>query len=352
MNLFASLAMPSLNQVVIAILILIGARLVSALIMSVLRHSKQFTSKTDSTLDDEIVALFARPIHVLFQIAGILVALYYLFPTLSYATYGYGDVALVLLFLWGAYAGNRLIRGLLRWHESETETGEKRRTFGFLETMISVLVWGMMIAFALNYFGVNISALLAGLGIAGVAVALALKDTLSGLFAAVFLVIDKPIRQGDFVELEGGTEGFIEDISMRSTRVRTFDNNIVIVPNNRLSSMIIKNFHLGSRHVRFVVPVGVGYGSDLDQVEKLILEVAADTYAKVGITAPEEASVRFTGFGDSAMTIDVRMHVENFPDQVSVKHDFIKALYKAFEQKNIDIPYPQMTVHVNSTSNK
>lgn len=344
-----SLSVPSIEQLFWSVVILVVAWLISSLVLQTLKRSKALTSLTKSTIDDEVVRLLRGPVHLGFQLAGVLLALRYLFPGLSYQGYGYTQAAAIVAAIWGAYAFNRLIRGLMQWHESQSrEDGVegRRGTFGFLNTLISILVWSLAIAFILNQVGIDISALLAGLGIAGIAVALALQNTLSGLFSAVGLAIDKPVRHGDYVELEDGTAGFVEDISIRSTRIRTFDQSLVIVPNGKLTSMIITNKYLPGQEVTIQVLVGVAYGTDLEKAERVAIEVATTVLEDQRAKGDGAPFVRYVNFGDSSIEMKVFLQVTKFLDQFVVKHEFMKALKVAFEKEQIDIPYPQLDVRV------
>jgi small-conductance mechanosensitive channel len=342
---------PTLEQFIFAALILVAARILSSLVVAIIKRSKALTSKTETTLDDTILRLIRRPLHFGFQMMGIVIAAEYLFPTFTYEGYGYGDLIMILIIAWIAYTVNRVIRGLMSWKEAEADlenpNGVSHGTFGFLYTIISMLVWGLGLAFVLNQLGVDISALLAGLGIAGIAVALALQNTLSGLFSAVGLALDRPIRQGDYIRLENGTEGFVEDISMRSTRIRTFQKTLVIIPNSKITSMIIENTYMPAQEVSLKIPVGVSYGADLEQAEKIALMVAEEVLSSFGKRGDSDPFVRFTSFGDSSIEMNVFLHVHQFLDQYVIRHNFIKKLKVVFEKEGIEIPYPQMEVHLN-----
>jgi small-conductance mechanosensitive channel len=345
-----SFSWPTLQQWLFAVVILVTAWLVSAIVLLILRHFKALTSFTESTLDDEILQLLIRPIRLGFQFAGILIALKYLFPSVTYQGYGFETLVLITLIVWIAYTMIRLIKGVMNWYENVNSKGVaqgmKYGTFGFLNTIVSLMVWGLAFTFILNQLGVDVSALIAGLGIAGIAVALALQNTLSGLFSAVGIAIDRPIRQGDFIRLEDGTSGFVEDISMRSTRIRTFEQHLVIIPNSKLTEMIITNTYLPEQEAVFNVSVGIGYNDDLEKAERVALKVAEEILALHKTKGTQDPFVRFGAFGDSAIEMTIYVRVEAFLDQFIVRHEFIKALAKAFKEENITIPYPQRDIHL------
>jgi small-conductance mechanosensitive channel len=339
--------MPTLEQFIYAFGILVIAFFLSSFVVVILGRTKKLTSISRTNLDDLILSHLTRPIHIGFQLAGIVLALFFLFPDLVIYGYGYETIIFVVLVIWGGYTISRIIQALVHWYEKNGEEEEGQKSvFGFLESIIRLAIWSLAFLFLLNHFGVDISALLAGFGIAGIAVALALQNSLSGVFSAVSLVIDKPIRNGDFVTLDDGTEGFVEDISMRSTQIRTFANNTVIVPNTKLTQMVITNHFLPDEEVGIVLPLSVAYDSDLEKVEELTIEVAKNVLAEYPGVEDFEPIVRFKEFGDSGIKLILIARSKTFLDKNVVKHELIKALHKAFGKNKIEIPYPQLDVRL------
>jgi MscS family membrane protein len=333
-------------QLLLAIGILVGARFVSALVMYALRHSKMITERTKTTLDDLLVERAARPIHLAFQIAALIWALFYLFPGASLGGYGYFDAVIILAALWGGYAINRLVRGLIDWWESQGNDNEEQKgTFGFLYTLVTVIIWGVAITFVLNQIGVDVSALLAGLGIAGLAIAFALQSTIAGLFAAVYLAIDRPLRPGDFILLSDGTTGFVQDMTMRSTRILQKDNNLVIVPNHVLADMVVTNYFLPNKEASVFVEVGIAYGSDLEKVEKILVKTALDLLGKQKAKGSSDPVVRFTMFSPSSVTAQLYISINSFVKQSAIKHDLMKEIKTVFAKEGIEIPFPQVQIH-------
>jgi small-conductance mechanosensitive channel len=339
---------PTPNQIITAILIFVGAYIAAVVVMFLLRRSNFITSRTSTTLDDTIVRAIGRPVYLIFLVSGAILALRHLYPDLGYRSYGYKEFSVVVLGLLVTYALNRLVNNVVRWYEMDRapNQGSHGQVFGFVGTMISVVLWGLALLLLMKYFGVDVSAMLAGLGIAGVAVAFALQNTLSGLFSALYLAVDKPVRPGDFVQLDDGTEGVVRDVTMRSTRIRTRSNNIVIVPNTRLADMVITNYYLPEKAVRAQVNFAVAYDSDLDQVEKVTKEVARKVVGKHANGDVGEPVVRYREFGDSAITADVIVRVDNFDDQMVVVHELVQAMNTRFAKEGISMPYPQRDVHL------
>lgn len=331
----------------VAIIYVVVAYAIALIAVQILKNAKFITKRTETTLDDTILNVMKQPIYAGCILAGILAGLHSLWPALSWQEYDFGDLIFVTVTFWVTYTFNRLIRSIVDWYENgaDQKEGGGKSVFGFLETIVSFILFAFVLLFLLNHFGVNVNALFAGLGIAGLAIALALQNTLSGIFSAIYIAIDKPIRQGDFVELDDGTKGFVEDITLRSTRIRTFSNNFVIVPNTKIADMVITNYFLPEEAVGVVVPVGVAYKSDLDKVEKVTIKVAATMMKEYGGPSDFEPLVRYFEFADSSINFNVIMRVSQFADQGVFKHEFIKALKDAYDKEKIEIPFSQIDVH-------
>ncbi len=209
---------------------------------------------------------------------------------------------------------------------------------------IAVGVLGLFII--LQNLGIDITALITALGIGGIAIALALQDTLGNLFAGVQIILSKQVRQGNYIRLTSGEEGWVTDVKGRNTTIQTFpDGNLVTVPNSLLASSIVKNFSMPRKALWVTLEVGVSYDSDLEHVEVVALEVAKEVLGEVDGGVPgEDPIVRYHTFGDSSINFDVRMMVREFQSQGPVKHEFIKRLHQRFNDEGIDIPFPIRTV--------
>ncbi len=202
----------------------------------------------------------------------------------------------------------------------------------------------------LDNAGVEIKTLLTALGIGSLAVALALQPTLSNLFAGLHLSVSKPIRVGDLIELEDGTRGRVVDIGWRTTQILQAAGNLAIVPNARLSDMRLYNFSLPSEAFTIQVPVGVAYGSDLRQVERVALEVAGAIQRENESADPNfTPTLVFTAFADSAITFNVGLRSSAFNQRLDLVHLFIMALHERFAAEGIEIPFPQQVVHLQGS---
>jgi small-conductance mechanosensitive channel len=198
----------------------------------------------------------------------------------------------------------------------------------------------------LQNLNIDITPLITALGIGGLAVALALQDTLGNLFAGVQIILSQQVRARDYVRLASGEEGWVTDVKGRNTTIQTFpDGNLVVVPNSTLASSIVKNYSMPRKALWVKVEVGVSYASDLEAVERVALDVAREALGSVdGGLSDEPPRVRFHTFADSSINFDVLMEVREFTAQGPVRHEFIKRLHRRFNEEGIEIPFPIRTV--------
>ncbi|HQZ40363.1 MAG TPA: mechanosensitive ion channel family protein [Vicinamibacterales bacterium] len=206
-----------------------------------------------------------------------------------------------------------------------------------------VAVLGALVV--LNGLGLSITPMLTALGIGGLAVALALQEPLANFFAGLFVTLAGQIRVGDYIKLDSGQEGYVADFSWRSTRLRMLANNVVIVPNAKLAHATVVNHDLPSKDMAVLVEVGVDYASDLEAVERTVMEVGAEVMRTVTGGVPAfEPFVRYHTFGESSVNFTAILRAQEFVDQYLVKHEFIKRLHARFDQEGIVIPFPIRTI--------
>ncbi|WP_405997258.1 mechanosensitive ion channel family protein [Streptomyces sp. NBC_00829] len=212
-------------------------------------------------------------------------------------------------------------------------------------TRVVVLAMGFLVV--LETLGVSIAPLLTALGVGGLAVALALQDTLANLFAGVHILASRTVQPGDYIRLSSGEEGYVVDINWRNTVVRQLSSNLVIIPNTKLSGTNMTNFHRPDQQMTLNVQVGVGYDSDLDHVEQVTTEIVESVMADITGALPDhEPAVRFHTFGDSRIGFTVILGVGEFSDQYRIKHEFIKRLHRRYRDEGISIPAPARAVTV------
>lgn len=209
------------------------------------------------------------------------------------------------------------------------------------QNLTRIVVFAVGLLIILNSLGISITPILATLGVGGLAVALALQDTLSNLFSGLHIIMAKQVKIGDYVRLESGEEGYVTDINWRTTRVRMLPNNVVLVPNAKLAQAIIVNYYLPEKEMAVLVNLGVHYDSDLKKVEKVTVEVAKEVMRDVtGAVSSFEPFIRYHTFGDFSINFTVILRAKEFVDQYLIKHEFVKRLHERYGKEGIIIPYP------------
>lgn len=304
------------------------------------RYVHKFAAKTAWAGDELIIIELAKKMPLWGFLGGLLVAIPFmpLSPKLIFGLQKATSVSLILSVTWVAAA---IVGGLV-----SLSTGT---AFGASTSMFRVLakvgVWGIGLTVMLNQLGVSIAPLITALGVGGLAVALALQDTLSNLFAGIHIILSKQVKVGDYIKLEMGAEGFVTDINWRNTSIRATPNNVYVVPNSKLASTIVTNYNLPNPEMSLAVPVGVAYNSDLEKVEQVTLAVAKEVQQEVeGAIRDHEPSVRYQSFSDNSIQFSVNLKVKEFNDQYLVKHLFVKKLHIRYTAEGIVFPFPQRTL--------
>jgi small-conductance mechanosensitive channel len=216
--------------------------------------------------------------------------------------------------------------------------------FSNIAKLVVYVAGGMII---LQSLGIAITPILTALGVGGLAVALALQDTLSNLFSGFQIIASRHVQIGDYVKLAGGEEGYVRDITWRSTRIENVAKYAFVVPNSKLAGATVTNYHRPGTEMSLLVPCGVAYDSDLEHVEAVTIEVGREVMREVEGGVPEfEPQVRYNAFGDSAINFNVVLRIQEFTNQFLLRHEFIKRLHRRYREEGIEIPFPQRTLHI------
>ena len=304
------------------------------------------TQETKTKLDDALVVALRRPVSWGLAVLGLNLwaGLAPLPETLqTYIHLGTkGAVVLLVVFF---------INGIVQvWMALRTESSNLIATSGdVLRTAAKVVIYLVGTLMVLATVGVNVTPLIASLGIGSLAIGLALQRPLEDFFAGLLLAADQPARVGDFVLLESGEEGWVISIGWRTTRMRTRDDTHIIVPNSKLAQATLTNRHRPTSEVSFSVPVGVAYHSDLEHVTEVTLKVAHEVLS----ADPKGVSrfkprVTFHTFNDSSIDFVVWLRAKKWNDHYGLRSAFVKALHKRYGEENIEIPFPIRTLDLSS----
>jgi small-conductance mechanosensitive channel len=339
---------PTLHSLLIATAAFLGVTGVALALRQVAFHTlHRWAASTASPMDEMVL----RSLRVPSVLWGILIGLYVgvevtaLPPNVTHLvlTVVYSLMVISVTASVANVAAAMLNQGLAQAHLAIPATG-------LSVTFIKVSIWIIGSLVLLGGLGISITPVLTALGVGGLAVALALQDTLSNFFAGLHLLIERPIRVGDFVKLESGQEGYVMDIGWRTTRIRMLPNNMVILPNSKLTQSIVTNYYLPDPRMAMLLPISVSYAADPDHIERILLEETQQALTEIpGLLAEPAPVVRFIpGFGPSSLEFTLICHVREFTDQYLAQHDLRKRILKRFRQEGIEIPYPQQTVHIHS----
>ena len=297
-------------------------------------------------LDDEIVKILHRPIWVSIVLMGALTGVRWISPKPPFNFILVAAIKSVLVLIW-AVAINRIIMRIAddwirHWRESGRTGREIIRLGGNISRLV---VLAGAIFFLLSLWKINITPLLASAGIAGVAVALAAKETLSNFFGGVSVLLDRPYKVGDYIVLDSGERGEVVEIGLRSTRMLTRDDVQISIPNSIITNTKVINESAPEPRFRVRIKVGVAYGTDVDQVEEVLLTAARNN----GLVVQEpEPRVRFRTFGDSSLDFELLCWARRPHDKGRITHELNRDIYKSFDQVGIVIPFPQRDVYVHA----
>ena len=306
-----------------------------------------FTKKTKTDLDDVLIDKLSSPLTVLAIVFSLAVSVNvliledttaFIIENLIYS------VAILIVARIAFLVVNILILSGLKRVAKRSKIKMDDTLFHMFNSLLNAVLIILSILYIMNIWGVEIGPLLAGLGIAGLAVALALQPILSNIFSGAAVIMDGSVKVGDLVYLEGESiKGRVEKIGLRSTRVKTFDNEYFIVPNNKLADSAIQNIALPNPRVRVVIPFGVAYGSDIKKVK----DIVRVEMKKIGdIDKSEKIVIRFLEMADSSLNFKVYFYVNSFENRASAVDEANTRIYNALNKAKIEIPFPQMDVNL------
>ncbi|MEC7751974.1 MAG: mechanosensitive ion channel family protein [Myxococcota bacterium] len=307
----------------------------------------RWAAATEGTdLDDKLVALLEPVVVKCIVIGGFLLAVHR-----TGAREGMRDFVANLLLSVIVIIVSRFLFSASRMLVEAASLEEERfhlmtaTTLPLFDNLVKLLVVAGAAYLVISIWGIDATGWLASAGVLGIAVGFAARDTLSNLFAGVFIIADKPYQKGDWIVLDDGQQGRVERIGLRSTRLITRDGVEISMPNSVVGASTVTNLSGGlETHHRLRVAVGVAYGSDIDQVREILLDIAAE-HPKVDNTKHKPA-VRFRSFGDSSLDFHLLCWIEDPGDRGLILDELNCAVYKRFAAANIEIPFPQQDIYI------
>jgi MscS family membrane protein len=353
--------MPSFNTLIAhldeigrAALIFIGAVIAGWVLLFLIDKAiPRITQRTRSQLDDTIINTIRLPLFLAILLLALKTALTQLtfLPSAWNATLAAGFFFLFLLVVY--LLAYRLIRNLMNWYASEistrTETRLDDQILPFFRRILLILLTVIALIVLMSHFQIEVGPLITTLGIGSLAIALAAQATLADTISGFVIMMDRPFRIGDRIELlDLDTWGDVVDIGLRSTRILTRDNRMVIIPNAVIGKSLIVNHSYPDTRYRVETEIGVAYGTDIEKARQVMIEAVR---AQDWVMKDERIEALFLQYGDSALIFRVRCWIKHYVETRRIIDKLNSCLYGALDQVGIEIPFPQLDLHIQGNRN-
>ena len=325
-------------------IIILSALLASGIILGWILRKWLFpalikiANKTKQNADNLILKSFKKWIIVLIVALGAYIGINRIPLTPKY--HEWIDKSFVIFYIICATLMlSEIVLGMLRFKTSETDSALPSSSI--ISKIAKAIIYGLGLVLILQSVGISVAPILTAMGVGGLAVALALQDTLSNLFAGLQILAAGKINQNDFIRLDNGQEGFVQDISWRITTIKNAANQIIIVPNAKLSNMIATNMLLEKKIFPISIDISIDRGNKLKKVEEITKEIVIETLNEIkGGIMPEEPAVRFIRFGNNSIDLKVSMQVQEHVQQAEATHIFIMKMHERFMKEGIQLATP------------
>ena len=343
------------TPLVIAIGIVILALLIGKIFLVLTKRViRTFTIYTETDLDDRLAKAMSLPIYLLIIWVGFFLALsvtgiHFTTPeqALTIERTGYLVAAIWL--------GLRIVNAIFGWIiEKDRRSGDTKELTVLLiaRRAVALILYSLAFLVVLDQAGIEITPLLASLGVGGLAVALALQDTLANYFSGVYVASDKSIRVGDLIELDTGLKGIVYEIGWRRTTILDREKNLIIIPNKKISESTLINYNYPEPSISMRIDFGVTYESDLDKVEKTALATAKKIQKKYkDVVADQDPMVKYYKMSESSIDAILAIQITDYTAKLDLRNDLIKQLSKDFRKANIDFSYPARNVYFQDAIN-
>ena len=304
--------------------------------------------KTKTTIDDHIIDILHRPIYlsILFIGLGFSASLLEILSSIQFIING--SLKTIIVIIWGSAIFKSFIY-IINWYSSKSglRKQNQKRLMPLFDNLGKIIIFIAVVYFVFISWGINVTGWLASAGILGIVLGLAAKDTLANLFAGIFIMADSPYKEGDYINLDTGERGYVKNIGIRSTRIMTRDDIEITIPNSVIANSKIINESGGPEEMERVrVNVSVAYGSDIEKVRSVLMDIAQSNDEVCTEPLPR---VRFREFGDSALIFQLLFWIEKPEMRGRVVDSVNSVIYNRFIENNIEIPFPQRTIHIKKT---
>jgi MscS family membrane protein len=332
------------NQYAKAVFIVLISFLISKIITYLSnKYFKKWSEKSKTELDDLIIEKLKPPFTYLIVIFGLHVAIGQIESNALWLERVVSSILAIALIYSATIIVDIAIRFWVEFINRKKENKMADSLIPLFKKTTIVIMSILALIWVLNIWGVDITPFLASLGIAGFVVGFAMQDSLKNIFGGIALILDQTMQVGDKISLEGGELGIVNVITIRSTKIKTFDNEIITVPNGRLSEMKIKNFTQPNDKLRVIANFSTAYGSNTNKVKEIVVDVIKKME---GIKEEPEADAIMIKMADSGLEWQARFWVDDQSTAFDKKLEALDIIYKALNENNIEIPFPTSTVHL------
>ncbi|MFP4112587.1 MAG: mechanosensitive ion channel family protein [Candidatus Woesearchaeota archaeon] len=313
-----------------------------------------FTRKTKTTLDDKIIHAVKNPLLVIVMLFGLELALRP-FVTGNAVAESIDKILVSIGILIGVAMINRVFGILVdAWadhFEKISKLEVKHDLLPLVSKVVQVIVVLFGVVFIFSTWGIEVGPIVASLGVAGIILGLAVQDSLSNVFSGISLILDRAYKVGDIIVLSTGESGSVYDIGLRSTKIKSWDNEMLTVPNKLIANAVIKNIKQPDLAIKTTINFGVEYGSDPEKVKKIVAG-AIDKLPKISKIEGRETIVRFMGFGASSLDFVAMFWVDDLADKWETHQKVMSTIYSALNKAKIGIPFPIQTVYFHDETKK
>jgi len=339
-----------MSDILIAAGIILIGIIAAYIVAQVFKWLRKRADLTESRFDDILVLSIGKPI-----IAGILflsffLAMRYVAVPEGYAWIVDGKYLNAVYILLGAWVVSIFVENFIKlygqWLSAKTESDLDDKIIDILEVTVRYIIWFVAILIVLSYLGIDITPLIAAGGVFGLAVALAGQDLISNFFGGAIILIDKPFSIGDRIKIDGYL-GDVESVGPRSTRIKTLDYQLLTIPNSKIANSVVTNYAMPDVKLKVKIPVSVAYGSDVHRVKEILLEISRDAATSTPYILTDPApGVYFLEFGASSLDYMMVIWAKRFNMSWEIKDHINFEIERRFTEEGIEIPFPQMDVHM------
>ncbi len=335
-------------QIIVAVLIFLFIFILRPLLVKfTLEVSLKLAKRTKTEYDDRVIENLKEPL----QLAFLLLAFYIFFSVLlidnRFLNLLLGSLV-IFNFFWIVWATICALDGLVFHTVGKLSSDISTSLGSFILRVVKILIWVVALSSILSLWGINVTALIASLGLGGLAFALAAKDTAANLFGSIAILIDKSIKIGDWIKVDG-VEGTVEDIGMRTTKIRSFYKSLIIVPNQIVANSHIENFSRRDKR-RIKMSIGLTYTTSSEQMATIAREIKSMLQTEPKIAQDETLLVNFDKFNDSSKDIFIYTFTDTavWQEYLDIKEDIQYKIEEIVERNNSGFAYPSQSIFVES----